>query len=99
LFLRGFEISGIPKKKAGEAKIKIQLYIKEDSLLKIDAFDLSNSNNNEIKTLSLRMAKGKGLIDIICKLKKEQEEKIFLDIDYLMEMTINKFQMKKNINI
>jgi hypothetical protein len=41
------------------------------------------------------MAKGKGLIDIICKLKKEQEEKIFLDIDYLMEMTINKFQMKK----
>ena len=57
---------------------------------------MSNLNNTENKALSLRITKGKGLIDIIDKLKKEQEEKIYLDIDYLMEMTINKLQMKKN---
>ena len=54
---------------------------------------MSNSNNNEIKTLRMRIikriTKGKGLIDILDKLKKEKEEKKFLDIDYLMEMTIN----------
>ena len=45
-----------------------------------------------------RITKGKGLIDILDKLKKEKEEKKFLDIDYLMEMTINIMYYFERIN-
>ena len=58
---------------------------------------MSNEKNTKNKTLNLKITKGKGLIDIIDNLKIEERKKIYLDIDYLMEMSINKLQKKKNI--
>ena len=47
LNLGKFYLKNLPKKPAGEAKIKIQFYIDEDSCFYVKAFDLSNENNQK----------------------------------------------------
>ena len=96
LFLGEFEISGLPKKKAKEAKIKIQFYINENSLLIIDALDLENMNNNEKKALDLKIIKEKGLTNLISQLKKEEEKNIYFDIEELIKMAEDYLEENKN---
>ena len=55
LLLGKFEISGFPKRKAGDVKIEIKMYIKSSLLLEITAWQKDNESNNgklEIKRLN-----------------------------------------------
>ena len=60
----------MPKKRAGEAKIKVQFNIDYNSSLEVTAFDLSNENNK--KELSVK--KPKGLRDIMDQLKNNENK-------------------------
>ena len=54
--LGNFIIENLPKKRAGEAKIKVQFNIDYNSSLEVKAFDLSNENNK--KELSVKKPQG-----------------------------------------
>lgn len=45
-FLGNFIIENLPKKPAGEAKIRVRFDIDINSILTVTAFDLSNEKNN-----------------------------------------------------
>ena len=68
--LGNFIIENLPKKRAGEAKIKVQFNIDYNSSLEVKAFDLSNENNK--KELSVK--KPKGLRDIMDQLKNNENK-------------------------
>ncbi len=68
--LGNFIIENLPKKRAGEAKIKVQFNIDYNSSLEVTAFDLSNENNK--KQLSVK--KPKGLRDIMDQLKNNENK-------------------------
>ena len=68
--LGNFIIENLPKKPAGEAKIKVQFNIDYNSYLEVTAFDLSNENNK--KELSVK--KPKGLRDIMDQLKNNENK-------------------------
>ena len=61
LFLGKFMITNLPKKKKGEAKIKINFDLTYDSILKVKAYDCQDENNSK----ELTIEKPKGLSDIM----------------------------------
>ena len=65
-----FIIENLPKKPAGEAKIKVKFDIDYNSTLKVTAFDLSNKNNKE----ELSVKKPQGLRDIMNQLKNKENK-------------------------
>lgn len=82
--LGNFSIKNLPEKPAGEAKIKLNFYVDEDSCLNVQAFDLSNDNHHE----KLKIEKPKLFRDEeIEKLKNEEinmkdmKELMFEDYD------------------
>ena len=56
LFLDKFTICNLPKKKKGEAKVKVNLFVNNDSILKVTAYDMQNTEN--IKELEIKRPKG-----------------------------------------
>ena len=74
-FLGNFIIENLPKKPAGEAKIKVKFEIDYNSTLTVTAFDLSNENNYE----QLSVKKPKGLRDFMNQLKDNENK--MKDID------------------
>lgn len=50
-YLGQFSIDNLPKKKAGEAKIKIQFFYDKDSIVNVKAFDLNNEDNYREKKI------------------------------------------------
>ena len=77
LKLDDFTISNLPKMKKGEAKIKINIFINNDSILKVTAYDMQNENNKN----ELEIKRPKGLRDKIegLKLKIKQIKEYDLD--------------------
>ena len=71
-----YSIENLPKKPAGEAKIKIKFEIDYNSILKVTAFDLSNEKNKK----QLIVKKPQGLRKIMNQLK--DYEKKMKDIEY-----------------
>ena len=67
LFLGKFLITNLPKMKKGQAKIKVNLFINNDSILEVTATDEQNSKNFKF----LKILKPKGLRDKIIDLKKK----------------------------
>ena len=67
LNLGKFLISGLPKMKKGEAKVKVNIFINKDSLLEVTAYDMQNKNN--FKRLEIK--RPKGLRDKIEELNSE----------------------------
>ena len=68
LFLGTFKISGLPKSKKGETKIKVKLEIKENLILEVTAIDNSNEENQN----KLIIEKLNDFPSIIEKIKKRQ---------------------------
>ena len=69
LCLDKFTIYGLPKMKKGEAKVEVKIFVDNDSILKVTAFDKQNENN--VKELEIK--KPKGLRDKITQLRKDTE--------------------------
>ena len=63
-------ICGLPKMKKNKAKIKVNIEVDKDSILKVTASDMQNENN--VKQLEIK--RPKGLRDKINQLKIETEE-------------------------
>ena len=97
--LGNFSIKNLPEKPAGEAKIKLNFYIDEDSCLNVQAFDLSNYNNNNEK---IKIEKPKLFRDEEIEMLKN-EEKNMEDMKELMFGDYNKYkydiiQIQEKIN-
>ena len=69
LFLDKFILCGLPKMKKKEAKVKVEIYVDNNSILQVSAFDMQNENNAK----QLEIKRPKGLRDKINQLKTETE--------------------------
>jgi len=103
LLLGNFIISGLPKRKAGESKIEVELEIKDNSILNASAFDLSNKLNYK----ELVIKKQIDFLTIIDDLIEREKFFIFIensnynDIKFSiieLEEKITQFKNKKIIN-
>ena len=77
LNLGKFLISGLPKMKKGEAKIKVNIFINKDSLLEVTAYDMQNKNNSK----KLEIKRPKGLRDKIDELKIKTKKINIIDLE------------------
>ena len=77
LCLDKFTIYNLPKMKAGKAKIDIKIFINNDSILKVTAYDMQNKDN--IKELEIK--RPKGLRDKIGELQSKTKEIKEIDLD------------------
>ena len=87
LLLDKFTIYNLPKMKKGQAKIKINIFINNDSILKVTATDLQNTNN--IKPYLIK--RPLGLRDKIEEIKKINE--------YIEEIDLNEYIAIKDLVI
>ena len=69
LCLDKFTICGLPKMKKGQAKVEVKIFIDNDSILKVTAYDKQNENN--VKELEIK--RPKGLRDKINQLRVDTE--------------------------
>ena len=94
LFLGRFVLSGLPKLKKGEAKLKICISISESSLLDVSAEDLSNSKNHK----SIEIKRPEGLKDIIDDLKDNVKHINNSDLDEYNEIKKIVIDYQEEIN-
>ena len=92
-FLGQFRIKNLPKKKAKEAKIKINFDINENSILTVTAYDLENQSNHE----KLEIKKPNGLSDIIDDLKKENDKIKIIDIEDYNEVKDKILELEEKV--
>ena len=69
LCLDKFKICGLPKMKKNQAKIEVKIFVDNDSILKVTAYDKQNENN--VKELEIK--RPKGLRDKINQLRADTE--------------------------
>ena len=98
-----FEISNLPKKKAGEAKIEIKLGIKEKSILIVTATDVSDPKNNKILPIKKQINFEKIMNDLILRENsfKFVENDLYNEIKFSiieLEEEIKKLTKKKKID-
>ena len=96
LFLGKFEISGLPKKKAGEVKIQVKFEIKDNSILEVTAWEENNKSNIIEKSYDLDLNKSYNLdlkksYDLDLNDLRERNRQISLVEDY--EYNIVKFSI------